>query len=200
MRFLLATQNQHKAQEFAELFDRQVIDIQAAPLGLDVEESGKTYQENAYLKAKSYFDRFKAPVIADDSGLEVQALPGELGLYSARFGGAGLTDRDRSELLLQKLRGVTDRAASFVCHLCFIVSEQEVYFFEGRLQGMIAEELKGEKGFGYDPVFLPLELNAKDKPLVTLAECAEWKQRNSHRAVACHFAYKFFSERVCQIN
>lgn len=189
---LLASSNAHKASEFSELFDSSKVLIKPASEKLDVLENGVSYFENALLKAQSYYEKFKVPVIADDSGLNVAALPNDLGLYSARFGGDGLTDRDRAELLLKKMEGVIEREAFFSCVLCVYFNEKEIFYFEGRLNGSIAFSYRGQTGFGYDPVFIPTD---KAQEGLTLAELHEWKQKHSHRAIACAFAYKFLSER-----
>lgn len=191
--FQLASGNSHKAEEFNVLFDASIINIQAAPEKVEVVEDGQTYSENALKKAVGYFEKFKQPVMSDDSGLEVLALPGELGIHTARYGGDELTSSQRNELLLKnlKLKEGESRAAEFVCVLCFYFSESEYYFFEGRLKGAISSEQQGKDGFGYDPVFLP-EGAEMGK---TLAELPEWKEKNSHRAVACREAMKFFKER-----
>lgn len=189
---ILASGNSHKASEFNELFDPKLISVKAAPEKIDVVEDGTSYFENALLKARAYYDKFKKPVIADDSGLNVAALPLELGILSARFGGDGLSDKDRAELLLKKLDGVTDREAFFSCVLCVYFNEKEIFYFEGRMGGMIAYSYRGSTGFGYDPVFIPTE---KSEEGLTVAELHEWKQRNSHRAIAVGFAQKFLAQR-----
>lgn len=189
--FLLATGNAHKAEEFAKIFNPEVLKIEAAPEKLDVIEDGLTFNENALLKARAYYEKFGKPVMADDSGLCVEALPEELGIYSARFGGEGLDNRQRAELLLEKMKGEENRKAYFVCVLCFYLGENEIYFFEGRVDGTVSQEYKGEHGFGYDPVFEPLG----DHGGKSLAELPEWKDENSHRAKACFHAEKFFKER-----
>ena len=189
---ILASGNAHKAEEFAELFDPKLITVKAALQKIDVVEDGETYFENALLKAKAYYDKFKVPVIADDSGLNVAALPGELGLHSARFGGDGLKDRDRAELLLKKMDGITDRTAYFSCVLCVYLNEKEIFYFEGRMNGAIGYSYRGSTGFGYDPVFIPTD---KADEGLTVAELHEWKQKNSHRAVASGFAQKFLGQR-----
>lgn len=194
--FMLASGNSHKAKEFSELFDPDVITVASAPDKVEVVENGESYAENALKKAQSYYQKYKVPVMADDSGLNVEALPDELGIHSARFGGAGLNDRQRAELLLEKLQELPKekRLAHFTCYLCFYLSKDEVYFFEGRLKGRIAERLTGEEGFGYDPVFIPegLERNSEFK---SLAEVPEWKADHSHRASAVAQALRFFKER-----
>src|SRR5690606_5134690 len=155
LELILASGNAHKAQEFAELFDPSVLKISAAPEKIEVIEDGDSFQANALLKAQAYYNRFKRPVLADDSGLVVTALPNELGIHSARFGGEGLTDKERYQLLLKRLEAVDEREACFVCQLCFYLSPNEIYFFEGRLRGTIAREPSGENGFGYVPIFVP---------------------------------------------
>lgn len=196
MDLILATGNSHKAEEFAELFDKNILEISAAPEKLEVEENGSTYNENAFLKAKAYYDKFQKPVLADDSGLNVQSLPNELGIMSARFGGDGLDDKGRALLLLEKLKGEENRSAYFTCVLCFYLNPQEIFFFEGRLQGFIGHEYKGDHGFGYDPVFHGLGPH-EDK---TVSEIPKWKYENSHRSKASVSAMKFFKERNCQIE
>lgn len=191
----LASGNKHKAEELEKLFTG--IAIVPAPKKMEIEESGKTFQENAWLKAQGYFNLLKSPVLADDSGLLVDALPGELGVHTARFGGEGLSDRERFEYLLDKLSDVPEgnRQASFVCYLCLILSESETFFFEGRLSGMIAKRASGDKGFGYDPIFLPF-LRPNELSEQTLAELPEWKEHNSHRAQAALRAQEFLTKRA----
>lgn len=196
LEFMLASGNAHKAEEFGELFPKECISIIAAPEKIDVVEDGATYRENALKKAEAYYQRFGKPVMADDSGLDVMALPDELGIHTARFGGEGLSASQRNELLIKKLSEVENdaRSAQFVCILCFYNSPEEIFFFEGRLKGAIAEAQSGDKGFGYDPVFLP-EKAVEGK---TLAEVPDWKALHSHRALACQSALNFFKERVGQ--
>lgn len=187
---ILATGNPHKAEEFAELFDSAILKINAAPEKLEVVEDGSTFNENALKKAEAYYNKFKKPVLSDDSGLVVQAIPDELGIYSARFGGEGLTDKDRALHLLEKMAEQTGegRSAYFVCVLCFYFSPDEIFFFEGRVTGQIGAQYKGEHGFGYDPVFIPEKHDGE----ASMAELPEWKQLNSHRASACKKASSFF--------
>lgn len=188
---ILASSNAHKAQEFSELFDPRIVTVKPAPKKLDVVEDGKSYFENAFLKAKAYYDEFKVPVLSDDSGLSVEALPDELGIQSARFGGEGLKDIDRAQLLLKKMEGKDSRGAFFTCVLCVYLNEKEIFYFEGRMNGVIGHSYRGDGGFGYDPVFIPLDAGGE----LTVAELGEWKNKNSHRALAVSFAQKFFSQR-----
>ena len=191
--FLLGTGNAHKAEEFKELF-LDTLQIHAAPRTLEVDESGKTFIENALLKAKAYYETYKVPSLADDSGLVVESLPDILGVHSARFAPECATYPEKCLKLIELLNSSDkDRMAYFVCVLCFYLSPDEIYFFEGRVQGVIGEELKGEKGFGYDPIFIP-ERKENDKQ--SLAELPEWKNEFSHRAKAAQSALEFFKESV----
>lgn len=196
LELILASGNSHKAEEFAELFDSNVVSVSAAPEKVEVIEDGESYAENALKKAQGYFEKFKKPVMADDSGLNVEALPDDLGIFSARFGGEGLSDRERAELLLEKMQDISreKRLAYFTCYLCFYLSSDEVYFFEGRLKGRIAEEYKGDQGFGYDPIFIPEGLE-RHHDTSTLAQVPDWKSSHSHRASAVSQAERFFKER-----
>jgi XTP/dITP diphosphohydrolase len=189
---ILATGNAHKAEEFAVLFPAEIISIKAAPEKLEVAETGTTYFENALIKAQCYYDKFKIPVLSDDSGLTVESLPDDLGVYSARFGGEGLNDKARAHLLLEKLAKYENRNAFFTCVLCFYLNPREIFYFEGRVKGKIDRKYTGEGGFGYDPVFIPDDHDG----VKTLAEIPEWKNKNSHRAVASQLALKFFSARA----
>ena len=146
--FILASGNSHKSEEFNELFDIEHIGAKAADAKMEVEENGKSFTENALLKAEAYYQRYKKPVFSDDSGLVVSALPGELGIHSARFGGEGLGDAGRTALLLERLNDVKDRDAYFVCVLCFYLNPKEVFFFEGRCSGSISKDIRGEKALG----------------------------------------------------
>ncbi len=185
--FLLASSNNHKAQELSELLAPLLINPSSEKL--EVVEDGISFSENSFKKAKAYYDRFKAPVLADDSGLCVEALPDELGIYSARFGGQGLSDKARAEFLLTKLENISNRKAYFICDLCFYLDPNEVFHFEGRVYGEIAQNYRGDHGFGYDPVFIPLKHEGPE----TLGEIPEWKSKNSHRSIACFEALKFFN-------
>lgn len=188
----LASGNQGKVRELNELFSLSMITVKSAPETLDVVEDGKTFRDNALLKAKAYFEKFQTPVISDDSGLIVEALPNELGVYSARFGVEGSNYSEKCQLLLQKLEKEENRKAKFVCTLCVYLNSNEIYFFEGELHGNISREAKGDGGFGFDPVFIPSERNDEK----TLAELNEWKQKNSHRAKATENLQNFFKRSI----
>lgn len=186
MEYILASTNPHKVEELNELLKNSDVKIVAPDTKLDVIEDGDSFRANAQLKAEAYYNKFGKPAVADDSGLVVNALPDLLGIYSARFAPELPDYADKCKKLIELLADKEDRSAYFVCYLCFYKSPSEIYFFEGRVHGEIGTELKGDKGFGYDPVFLPTGRSGK-----SLAEEREWKMTNSHRAKACAEAINF---------
>ena len=182
MKFVLATQNAGKVKEMSAIlarFDIEVISAKEAGIDLDVEETGSTFAENAMLKAKAICKAANLPAIADDSGLCVDALNGGPGVYSARYGGEGLDDKGRYQLLLSSMRGQTTRAAHFACAIACAFPNGDELTAEGRCDGAIAFAPMGEGGFGYDPVFLVPE---KAKTFGQLT--AEEKSAISHRGKA----------------
>ncbi|MEX0797905.1 MAG: non-canonical purine NTP pyrophosphatase [Bacteriovoracaceae bacterium] len=187
MEFILASSNVHKVQELNSLLEN--VEVKSPSEKLNPLEDGDTFQENAFKKAKTYHDFYKAPALADDSGLVVEALPNMLGVQSARFAPEFDDYKDKNDKLLELMASFKgeERKAYFVCYLCFYISETEVYFFEGRLNGKIGASQKGEGGFGYDPIFAPEAF-----PDRNLAEIPDWKMENSHRAKACQEASIFF--------
>lgn len=189
MKFILASTNAHKVEELNELFSGGNIEVVSAPSKLEVVEDGQTFHENALIKAKAYFEKFKAPTLADDSGLVIPSRTDILGIYSARYAPEAKDQKEKNEILLQDIKDLAGdkRSAYFVCILCFYLSEEEYYFFEGRVHGVIGDVARGEKGFGYDPIFYPDGQEGK-----SLAEVSEWKMQNSHRARAAQEAVNFF--------
>lgn len=182
---LIATRNQGKLKEFSQILqlpDYQLLtldDVGVDP-DFDVDETGTTFAANARLKAESYGRRTKILTLADDSGLMVEALHGAPGVYSKRYGN---TDEERIAKLLKNLKGIPDsaRAARFVCVAC-LYNPSNAHFDceEGIVDGSISHEPAGDDGFGYDPIFLPLEGDGK-----TFAQLGvEFKNLVSHRARA----------------
>jgi len=182
MQVLLATTNPGKITELRQILIEQGIEI----IGLrgltapeDI-ETGSTFAENALLKARYYHHRSGLPAIADDSGLEVEAIGGQPGIYSARYGGPGATDAQRTAKLLAELKNVQgeNRSARFVCAAAFVWTGGE-QIFQDEARGVILDEPRGSSGFGYDPVFFYPPLGK------TFAELAmEEKARVSHRGRA----------------
>jgi XTP/dITP diphosphohydrolase len=157
-KLLLATNNQGKVQEFRELLDGSGFEIVTPTqqgLKLDIEENGSTYEENARLKALPYARASGLLTLADDSGLEVDALGGEPGLRSSRYAGEKATDKERVAFLLSKLRSVQEarRTACFRCVIALARPDGRLDYCSGRCDGRIALEPRGDGGFGYDPVF-----------------------------------------------
>ena len=160
MRFLLATHNRKKQAEMQRILEPLGIEVLTADmLGIaltDVEETGKTFRENAYLKAHSGCEESGLPCIADDSGLCVDALGGAPGVYSARYSGVHGDDEANIEKLLAALQGIpqAQRTAHFACAVCVCFPDGRILELEGRCNGRIGFENLGNDGFGYDPVFM----------------------------------------------
>ena len=157
---VIATGNRHKLEEISEMladFNIEVLSMQDVDLeGLEIEETGTTFEENAIVKAATVAKQTGKMAIADDSGLEVDALNGEPGIYSARYAGEGATDADNNAKLLEKLKEVPleNRQARFVCALATVFPDGRKIVVRGTVEGYIDFEEKGSHGFGYDPLFL----------------------------------------------
>ena len=160
-KFVLASHNPGKLKEMSAILEDLGVEVVLpSQVGVDaeVEETGETFEANALLKAKAVCQAAGLPAIADDSGLCVDALGGAPGVYTARYGGEGLTDAQRYTLLLNALRGQTDRAAHFVSVVACAFPNGDTLTAEGRCDGTIAFAPMGTEGFGYDPVFFVPEL------------------------------------------
>ena len=179
---LAATGNAHKLKELQHIFaDRYtILPMSAAGFTEDIVEDGKTFAENAVIKAEAVCAATGYPAIADDSGLAVDALNGAPGVYSARFAGEHGDDEANNDLLLQKMENETNRAAHYACVLALKIPGREPILAEGKCPGVILRERRGKGGFGYDPLFLYEPLGK------TFAEVTE-EEKNavSHRARAC---------------
>lgn len=179
---ILASNNKNKLREFKEKlkkFDIDVISQKEVGFDIDVEETGTTFTENAKIKAEAVYKLIQKPVIADDSGLEIDFLDGAPGVYSHRFAGADATDKDRINKVLKLMENVQDdqRTARFKCSICYIDSNGEEHIFEGCCEGKIAREELGNNNFGYDPIFL-----CGDKTFAQMEQ--EEKNEISHRGLA----------------
>ena len=197
MKLLVATRNRNKVTEIRDKFTGlsgiellSLDDIAPIP---DVEEDGATFEENALKKARETSRLAGIPAMADDSGLEVDALGGEPGVYSARYGGGGATDRDRNLLVLEKMKDVADgkRSARFVCVIAVVFPGGEEMLARGTCEGVIAREMRGDHGFGYDPVFYLPDRGA------TMAEIP-LREKNiiSHRARALEKAAEILASLI----
>lgn len=177
---LCASNNQGKIKEFVAMFSGfNVLALKDLNINVDIPEDGKTFMDNALIKLR-YLAKLHPgiSIIADDSGLCVDALDGAPGVYSARYSGPDATSEKNNLKLLQSLKGVEHRAAHFVCVLALMHNGLE-YVFEGKVQGTIATSLSGSEGFGYDPLFIP---EGYDKSFADLDPAI--KKEISHRANA----------------
>lgn len=184
MRLLIATRNPGKLKEYEQLLAGLPVTLtylSGERIAHEVEETGETFADNAIHKAEEYARISGLLTLADDSGLEVDALDGEPGVHSARYAGPRATDEDRYQVLLERMRDVPweERGARFRCVIAVAEPEGGVWTTEGKCEGVIALAPKGEHGFGYDPVFY---LPDQEKTMAQLAP--EVKNRMSHRARA----------------
>lgn len=190
----LATRNVHKTQEIQAILGSEWRVAPSSELDpqLDWEEDGTTFRANALIKAKALRTRTPAPVLADDSGLEVEVLEAAPGVYSARYAGPHAQDRDNLAKLLRVLKGIPEeqRRARFVCVLCYLDAEGVPHYFEGYCEGRIIEAPKGTEGFGYDPIFQP---DGYDRTFAELS--AAEKNSISHRNRALLAFQKFLITR-----
>ncbi len=182
-RLLLATNNAGKIREIRELLDGcgwEIVTPRDLGLSLDVVEDGTTYEQNARKKAEAFAAAAGLPALADDSGIEVDALEGRPGLHSARYGGPDMSERDQCQLVLRELAGVADERRTARFRAVVVVAGLDgAPAFEGVIEGRITHEIRGEGGFGYDPIFQPLGFD------ITTAEMPrEEKNKISHRARA----------------
>ena len=176
---LIATHNAHKKEEIQQILGENftVTSLTDYNIHGEIVEDGNTFHSNALIKAQYCFDTTGKPSLGDDSGLVVEALDGRPGIYSARYAGDHDFAKNMSKVL-HELEGVENRKAYFVTVMC-LVDETGTNYFEGRVYGNLTKEVRGEKGFGYDPIFIP------DNYEITFAEMkAEDKNKISHRKKA----------------
>lgn len=177
---VFATNNENKIKEIKEVLKNnfEILGLKDINCNVDLPETGTTLKDNALQKAQYIYDKFNINCFADDTGLEVEALNGAPGVYSARYAGPDKSAEDNMNLLLKKLEGVENRNARFVTVIALIINGKK-YFFEGEVKGVITKTKCGNKGFGYDPVFKP------DGYDCTFAEMTlEEKNKISHRGKA----------------
>ncbi|MES2745373.1 MAG: RdgB/HAM1 family non-canonical purine NTP pyrophosphatase [Bdellovibrionota bacterium] len=188
----LASQNKHKVQEIAAILGkswdiRPCDDLQP---GINWDETGKTFRENALIKAQAVMEKGAHSVISDDSGLEVYALGGEPGIYSARYAGPNAIDEDNNLKLLKAINHLPDDQlkARFVCVICFLQEGASPLYFEGSCEGHLIRKTTGLRGFGYDPLFVPGGYHE------TFAELGDdVKNQISHRAKALEEFQEFLT-------
>lgn len=190
---VIATNNSHKLEEIRKILGKEfnLLSLQDIGCVADPEETGSSFRENALIKAEFVAESTKLPVLADDSGLCVEALDGAPGIRSARYAGNGATDTENTNLLLYNLKDKSNRDAKFVACLCLFNFQPQPLFFLGECHGRIALNSSGATGFGYDPVFIPDGYNQ------TFAELGDTvKNQISHRAVALNNLSHYFVEHL----
>ena len=184
MNMIIATHNAHKIEEFGRILAPLGITVQTAEL-TEAEETGTTFRENAYIKAKSACDETGLPCVADDSGLSIDYLNGEPGVYSARYLG-DTPYEEKNRILIERVKDAKgkERSARFMCNIAAVLPDGRVLHTEAAMEGEIAKEAAGNGGFGYDPIFLSDELGK------TFAESSdEEKNSISHRGRALKNLY-----------
>ncbi len=180
---VVASTNEHKIKEISQILE--VLGIRVVGMNevlrapMDIEETGTTFMENAYIKAKTVSDIINMPVLADDSGLEVEALDNQPGIYSSRFMGENTSYVVKNQYIIDQLKDKQNRKARFVCALCLVVPGKEPIYIEEYFNGEIAHKIEGENGFGYDPIFYypPLDMTSSQMDGAT-------KNIHSHRGKA----------------
>jgi XTP/dITP diphosphohydrolase len=182
--FVLASRNQHKVKEILDILPElknQIKTLNDFPAIPEIAETGKTYEENAVLKAKTVCAILSLPVIADDSGLEIESLDWGPGVFSSRFLGETTSYQIKNQEILKKLinTSVENRKARFICAAAAAFPNGKILAAQGKIQGYISEQIRGESGFGYDPIFFLPEYG---KTMAELLE--EEKNKISHRALA----------------
>jgi XTP/dITP diphosphohydrolase len=180
MKLILATSNIHKLAEFRSMVPAEFEFVSLSEIGFtqEIPETGSSFNDNALQKADFIYNLYKQTVIADDSGLQVDSLSGEPGVFSARYSGKGATDQQNIDKLMFKMNGLEDRRARFVASIALIINGIS-YLFEGVCEGKIALTQSGQGGFGYDPVFIP---NGFDSTFADLSQ--EVKIEVGHRGRA----------------
>ena len=193
MDLILASNNKDKLREVKRILSPYGFKVKSqseAGVHMEADETGTTFAENSAIKAKALYDILHAPTIADDSGLEVDALGGEPGVYSARYGGPEVDDIERCYLVMDKLKGVPDekRTARFVCVMTYIDENGEMTQFDGKIEGRIGYERVGDNGFGYDPIFM-----VGDRSLAEFSD--DEKNAVSHRGTALRKLEEFLKNK-----
>ena len=195
MKIVLASKNKHKLEEISKitsLFDMELVLQSELGVDIDVEENGTSFEENSLIKAEAVMKATGLPALADDSGIAVDALNGEPGIYSARYGfDDTLDDWGRLQLLLKNMEAVPDgqRQAKFVCVITMVTPEGKVIQARGEIHGELLREPRGENGFGYDPIFYYPPLG-----MTTAQMSSADKNQVSHRANALKVFYEKLKE------
>jgi XTP/dITP diphosphohydrolase len=189
VRLLFATQNNHKRDEVQAILGDaiHIISLKELNFSEELPETHFTLEENALEKAEFIYKKFAVDCFSEDAGLEIAALNGEPGVFSAGYAGPGRSSKDNINLVLEKMRGTENRNASFRAVICLILKSKP-YYFHGVVKGTIIKEVRGVSGFGYDPIFMPEGFSR------TFAEMtAIEKNAISHRRMAIEAMHRFLS-------
>ena len=193
MEIIIASNNKGKIKEFKKILEPIGFEVYSQGeknINIEVEETGTTFEENAILKAQAIYEKAHKCVLSDDSGLEVEALNNEPGIYSARYKGLK-TDGERRIAVLKELEGQTNRKARFICSICYIEENGEKHVFKATWEGSISLEEEGDNGFGYDSIFISEDSNGK-----TIASMPnEFKDACSHRAKAVKMLAEWLTKK-----
>jgi XTP/dITP diphosphohydrolase len=191
MELVFATNNRHKLEEVQSLLGNEIKLLSLKEIGCfdEIPEDFETLKENAAQKARYIFDKYKINCFADDTGLEIDALNGEPGVYSARYAGESCSFDDNMNKVLEKMQGIENRKACFKTVIALIIDGKE-YYFEGQVNGEMLKEKTGSDGFGYDPIFKPegFDLSFAQMSL-------DEKNKISHRARATEKLVEFLKNR-----
>ena len=191
-KILIVTSNANKVREFKEMLEPlgyEVVSLRDLHDDEDVPENGQTFAENAAIKAEHGAKKYHVPAVADDSGLCIDAFGGEPGIHSARYLGHDTPYTYKNQVILERLKGEKNRGAEFHCAIAFACPGKPTEVFEGVMRGSIAEEARGENGFGYDPIFYIPEYGKNS------AECTpDEKNAVSHRGKAVRMFLEYFKK------
>jgi XTP/dITP diphosphohydrolase len=191
MKLVFATNNKHKLEEIKQALSNkyEILSLSDINFNEEIPETHETIEENASEKSFYIYNRYKIDCFADDTGLEIDALNGEPGVYSARYAGENCSFEDNMNKVLEKLEGVSNRKAQFRTIISLIINGKE-YQFEGKVEGEILTKKHGTDGFGYDPIFRPNGYNE------TFAEMSiDLKNKISHRGLAVKKLIKFLNKQ-----
>ena len=187
-KYIFASSNKNKILELSnKLSSLNILSLQDVGFYDEIIESGSTLEENASIKARTIYDKYKIPCISDDTGLEVDYLNGEPGVFSARYAGEPSNSNNNIRKVLKQMGGVKNRRAVFRTIICFIENNKEL-LFEGVVEGTITNKTYGDNGFGYDPIFIP---NGYDRTFAQIS--LETKNQISHRAKAINKLVSHFT-------
>lgn len=189
---MIATGNAHKVEEFKRMLAPLgfvVKSLADLPEPLEIEETGTTFEENAVIKAQAIYDLLQIPVIADDSGLAVNAMNGEPGVYSARFLGYETSYDIKNQYIIDQCKEAADKGAQYICAIAYVKADGNHVVFTGTVEGEIYDHIEGENGFGYDPIFYYPPFH---KTLASVSD--EEKNAVSHRGNALRQLLAYFTQ------